>query len=577
MDDRPRQLLVQLIAQHGRALVGEPRRCRGLLQDHLAGTCKREVTALLTALEHGIAKALMEGAESSSAELLLGRLTQHLLDQVPFDAAAAFWAVESWALALGVLTAQRQQSTPRPQSGTRPAQLPLLVCPTTAPRPQSGTRSAQLPLLVRPITAPRLGSVELVVPLRDIMVTLHTGDTVTGDVHLPLTIDSPLGGWLEVPVEELVSLDGAWWTFADGTMLQGAITNGVLEVTTPRRVRILRMAQLQPLHYQPATVTGQVAEGLCISMVSGDFIVGQFQGSLTFQNAAETLHLELDEIVSLVSKRLTLDDGIQLTGKVVAPDPLVVQTRYGVLHVPAVQVQSLYRVLVNSLGMVFVRIPAGEFRMGSDKGSDDEKPVHLVRISRPFDFGMFPVTQGQWRAVMQGNPSAFAGDPRRPVEQVSWRDVQDFIRRLNFRERGVAYHLPTEAEWEYAARAGSTMAYCFGDDARQLERYARYDKNSGRTTYPVGQLRPNTWGLYDIHGNVWEWVQDWYDGNTYARRGTAGAAAVDPTGPLTGSNRVRRGGSWNRDAGRCRAAVRGFAVPGVRGGDLGFRLLREVS
>lgn len=196
MDDRPRQLLVQLIAQHGRALVGEPRRCRGLLQDHLAGTCKREVTALLTALEHGIAKALMEGAESSSAELLLGRLTQHLLDQVPFDAAAAFWAVESWALALGVLTAQRQQSTPRPQPGTRPAQVPLVV---------------------RPTTAPRLGSVELVVPLQDITVTLHTGDTVTGDVYLPLTIDSPLGGRLEVPVQELVSLDRDQWTFADGT------------------------------------------------------------------------------------------------------------------------------------------------------------------------------------------------------------------------------------------------------------------------------------------------------------------------------------------------------------------------
>lgn len=556
MDDRPRQLLVQLIAQHGRALVGEPRRCRGLLQDHLAGTCKREVTALLTALEHGIAKALMEGAESSSAELLLGRLTQHLLDQVPFDAAAAFWAVESWALALGVLTAQRQQSTPRPQPGTRPAQVPLVV---------------------RPTTAPRLGSVELVVPLRDITVTLHTGDTVTGDVRHPLTIASPLGGRLEVPVQELISLDRDQWTFADGTVLQGTLTNEVLEVTTPRRVRTLRMDQLQSLHYQPATVPGQVAEGLCISMASGNFIAAQFQGSFTFQTAVETLHLELDEIVSLTNGHLALDDGTQLTGKVVAPNLLAVQTRYGVLHILAAQVQSLYRILVNSLGMVFVRLPAGEFRMGSDKGSDNEKPLHLVRISRPFDFGMFPVTQGQWQAVMQGNPSAFAGDLRRPVEQVSWRDVQDFIRRLNFREQGGTYRLPTEAEWEYAARANSTTAYCFGDEERQLEQYAWYSKNSGHTTLPVGQLQPNAWGLYDMHGNVWEWVQDWYDHTAYQRRATAGVTAVDPLGPARGSNRVVRGGSWSGVASYCRAADRGLADPSHRFDSLGFRLLREVS
>jgi formylglycine-generating enzyme required for sulfatase activity len=223
------------------------------------------------------------------------------------------------------------------------------------------------------------------------------------------------------------------------------------------------------------------------------------------------------------------------------------------------------------LGMEFVRIPAGTFQMGSNDGSDDERPVHQVTISQPFDLGKYPVTQAQWEAVMGDNPSAFTGDPTRPVEKVSWEDVQRFIEQLNARDHtaGVTYRLPTEAEWEYAARAGTTTAYSFGDDPAQLDAYAWYDDNSGDTTHPVGQKQPNPWGLYDMHGNVWEWVQDWY--------GTYPAEAVtDPQGPDTGSDRVFRGGGWTYGAGDCRSAYRGNAVPGDRGFILGFRLLRQV-
>ena len=230
---------------------------------------------------------------------------------------------------------------------------------------------------------------------------------------------------------------------------------------------------------------------------------------------------------------------------------------------------QLQRTITNSLGMEFVLIPSGEFSMGSANGENDEVPVHTVRISQAFYLGTYEVTQGQWQAVMGSNPSQFPGDPQRPVEQVSWEDVQTFMQKLNAKEGGTLYKLPTEAEWEYAARAGTTTAYSFGDDAAQLGEYAWYEKNAGKTTYPVGQRKPNAWGLYDMHGNVWEWVQDWY--GAYAV-----ASAVDPQGPAAGAFRVFRGGGWFYDAGGCRSASRYIAGPGYRGGLLGVRLLRTA-
>jgi len=226
------------------------------------------------------------------------------------------------------------------------------------------------------------------------------------------------------------------------------------------------------------------------------------------------------------------------------------------------------KTLVNSIGVEFVLIPAGTFIMGSEDGESDERPTHQVTISRPFYLGKYEVTQGQWQAVMGNNPSLFQGDAKLPVERIWWSEVQDFIGKLNAREGGNRYRLPTEAEWEYAARAGSTSTYSFGNEVARLEEYAWYRDNSGGKTHPVGQLKPNAWGLYDMHGNVMEWVQDWYG------RYTA-EPVTNPQGPASGSHRMRRGGAWNSLAAVCRSANR-YSVPGFRDDFLGFRLVRTV-
>ena len=173
---------------------------------------------------------------------------------------------------------------------------------------------------------------------------------------------------------------------------------------------------------------------------------------------------------------------------------------------------------------------------------------------------------------MGNNPSHFKGATN-PVERVSWNDSQDFLNKLNGQSgKRHRFTLPTEAEWEYACRAGSTTRYYFGDDESQLVEYAWRSMNSEGKSHPVGQKKPNAWGLYDMHGNVWEWCADWYDHNYYAKSPTD-----DPVGPSTGSHRVFRGGSWRSFARNCRSACRGDAVPEYCDYRLGFRVARILA
>ena len=227
------------------------------------------------------------------------------------------------------------------------------------------------------------------------------------------------------------------------------------------------------------------------------------------------------------------------------------------------------------LDMEFVLIPAGEFDMGSPSSESEGKnnyngPVHYVKIPKPFYLSKYEVTQKQWREVMGSDPSYFKGNDL-PVEKVSWNDVQEFIKKLNEREGTEKYRLPSEAEWEYAARGGTATRYSFGDDESELDEYGWYYENSNYETHPIGQKKPNSWGLYDMHGNVWEWVQDgWHE--SYEGAPTDGSAWEDGSGAC----RVNRGGGWSFDARYCRSAFRYYCASCFRSRINGFRLLKEL-
>ena len=216
-----------------------------------------------------------------------------------------------------------------------------------------------------------------------------------------------------------------------------------------------------------------------------------------------------------------------------------------------------------------MRILPGEFMMGCSAGDaeclDDEKPAHRVRITRSFEIGKYEVTQAEWLAVMRNNPSEFSG-PNRPVEHVSFFDVQEFLQRLNANPGGYRYRLPTEAEWEYAARAGAT-----GATVGTVDDIAWYFSNSEYSTHPVGEKQPNGWGLHDVQGNVWEWVQDWYDDRYFAS-----STAEDPAGPSATRERAMRGGSFVNVRENSRISKRDHFEPDFRDFHIGFRLVREA-
>ena len=241
----------------------------------------------------------------------------------------------------------------------------------------------------------------------------------------------------------------------------------------------------------------------------------------------------------------------------------------------------------NSIGMEMIEIPAGKFTMGSPAGEknrrENEKPV-AVTLSKPFLLGKTEVTQGQWQAVMSTEPwkgkPLVQADKDGPATEISFFDAVEFCETLTDLERKAGklkaneeYHLPTEAEWEYACRAGTTTAYSFGEDESKLGEYAWFRSNADNAgekyAHAVGLKNPNPWGLHDMHGNVFEWCSDWY--------GNALPGGADPVGPEGGSYRVFRGGSWWDYPDSCRSALRRSIVPSSRLSYLGFRVARSQS
>jgi formylglycine-generating enzyme required for sulfatase activity len=224
----------------------------------------------------------------------------------------------------------------------------------------------------------------------------------------------------------------------------------------------------------------------------------------------------------------------------------------------------------NKLGIKFALIMPGAFLMGSEDGEENERPVHQVSIPRPFYMGIYVVTQGQWTAVMHTEPWKGDSHVREgenfPAVNVSWYDAQDFLTQLSAVDGDNAYYLPTEQEWEYAARAGTDTAFSFGDDERDLRLYGWFRDMTQRGeeyAHLVGSKKPNPWGLYDMHGNVWEWVHDYYYGSYAAQA------------KLTPTEKVLRGGGWDYPARGARSAFRNQLLPTRSNYVIGFRLVRR--
>lgn len=249
------------------------------------------------------------------------------------------------------------------------------------------------------------------------------------------------------------------------------------------------------------------------------------------------------------------------------------------LPVCQVRAQS-HKTITNSIDIKLVLVPKGTFLMGApieeEEAFDDERQQHQASISMNYYLGVTEVTQGQYEKVMGTNPSYFqkralrkSDSSMHPVDTVSWEDAVEFCKRLSElpeeKKAGRVYRLPTEAEWEHACRAGGKFAFSFGESSKLLGEYGWFRENSHGESHPVAEKQPNAWGLYDMHGNAWEWCSDWY--GVYPR-----GSVTDPDGPTMGSLRVNRGGSWFDDATSCRSANRNGFEPMLRFDSFGFRV-----
>ena len=256
---------------------------------------------------------------------------------------------------------------------------------------------------------------------------------------------------------------------------------------------------------------------------------------------------------------------------------------FGMMQLDSLLLAQPPKELTNSIGMKLVLISKGTFMMGSpesEEGRRENETQHEVTISNDYYLGAYEVTQTQYQTVIGNNPSCYQGalvgnqNADLPVENVSLDDAVEFCKKLTElpeeKKAGRVYHLPTEAQWEYACRAGSKTIYSFDDEEGLLPEYGWFKRNSSQRTHTVGLLEPNAWGLYDMHGNVWEWCSDWY--GEYPK-----GAVSDPTGPTMGTDRVNRGGCWLYLAANCRSASRNWAKSSYQDGLLGFRVALSSS
>ncbi|MFM7599706.1 MAG: formylglycine-generating enzyme family protein, partial [Pseudanabaena sp.] len=341
------------------------------------------------------------------------------------------------------------------------------------------------------------------------------------------------------------------WGLSDEVAI--AIENEVLE---PDRKRLKNLARYQK------SLERVVKQGLPLS----NKILGQLK------DLQDILGLRDEDITPIHQQFITVD---------IEPSPQTppVAKSFVVKEEPAIvtlkQPDPILKFEIgNGINLEMVYIPSGKFMMGSppeENGYEDERPqIKDVNVAA-FYMGKYEVTQAQWQAIIGNNPANFKDNLQNPVEKVSWDEAQDFCKKLS-QQTGREFRLPSEAEWEYACRAGTTTAYSFGDNASLLGEYAWYGENSDGKTHPVGQKKPNPWGLYDMHGNVWEWCQDSYEkygGESDLIRKTGKAITKENDN----RSRLLRGGSWNNSARNCRSAYRDNFLARDQFSSIGFRVV----
>lgn len=320
------------------------------------------------------------------------------------------------------------------------------------------------------------------------------------------------------------------------------------EISTAQTQALVNQTPSSTVAYNATSITSAEPEEITPS----SDITDTAPAATNTQNNSETYTDESDGIVS--QETGVVDSSTDIT----ETEPATTNT------------QGELETYTNSVGMEFVRIPAGTFQMGSEDGNTKEQPAHNVTIEYDYYLGKYEVTTEQWINIMGENPSHYVGD-NLPVDSVSWIDAQKFVRELNEKEGTDKYRLPSEAEWEYACRAGTTTKYSFGDNDWELEEYAWYLSNSESTPHPVGKLKPNAWGLYDMLGNVNELVQDeWHDSFVLSPRD--GSAWEDGTS----SFRIMRGGNLYRNYKSCQSASRTYDTEYSGNCGTGLRLVMEV-
>ncbi len=627
----PRQMLSDLVAQYGLGLCDDAKRLEALLKDVFRNEHKRETFVLVSALREGVVQDLRTPTAGLPVAALTEKLVRHLRDNLALDESAARWGVESWAVALGIQISS-PPNTPVAQVPKASRELSVIIgsllnskipvaqvhkvssvsAGLLAPNPKSllppAPQPAPAPVMV-PTPQPTVssgGGIVLAAGSKGDpwVATLSPGGSVDlaamvlqqrakseqerakaeqEKQHAAAILQQAReladeANDYDAALELIESLDPKWRDeqFYNGIRaqrdaeLESQAKQHAAELESQAKQHAtqvqrqakqyaeqsrdfagaVRMIEAVEPRWRNAKLYAQICDyAEQVTRLDGWIHDAVQKGRLQF------LRVSVQKLLKLQPKR----DDMRRLLEVLPDEP------------------ELPKEFTNSFGMGFVLIEPGEFTMGSNR-VENEKPPHLVQITQPFYLGVFPVTQREYKAVIGSNPSHFTGNLRLPVEQVSWNDAVAYCEKMSQLSSKVHrtenYRLPTEAEWEYACRAGSIGNWCFGDNESSLGEYAWVLENSGNRTHPVGEKKANAWGPHDMHGNVYEWCQDVYDTWAY---GCRSGMTSDPLVTTGSRNRVVRGGSWSVSSSNIRSADRGGNSPGYRDGNVGFRVVLLAS